>query len=386
MRDIYHFDILHSFNSIYYKDIFNLSDINDSELAIKNKDIEETEYFYEIKKGKETYLLPSYALQDLPIKVIETIKISFKNKGFHKITRCQSVNIKAEQTMNYRDMIDKWLDYEHEEPELWKLWKIIIDTAYCSRINIRIMTHPGWGKDSPITVLRELRGDCVTVNKPSLAKLKYLLSNKNKIIGINEVQNVKGNDMEDLAKYMEDSGDFKPEYENPKRSSGHALERCDIRNLSTLIFYNFPDEDIGEDNSTLFDSIFHDKIKSRIFPLLFKGGTKTITACKQNFGHITDKITNDEILYLTNWIRAHKFYENKYPTGTEKFTRRYHLKNTRWERNIQAILARVDMYCDNQEEFNHFEDLLLSCHKEYLDYIDKKKTHTGYEGITEEVI
>jgi hypothetical protein len=85
-----------------------------------------------------------------------------------------------------------------------------------------------------------VRGDCSSINKPSYAKLKYILSSKCKLLGMNEVQNLKAEDKDNIAKYYEETGDFKPVFVGDKRATHGTTESCNIENHSSMTFYNFP--------------------------------------------------------------------------------------------------------------------------------------------------
>lgn len=371
---LWHYDNLEQWNEKYYKDVFLLTHLIGDEIAIGGE--EERGYFYIAKKDKTMYLIPSEIVEigDIPFVSLATSKIAYKGKAFKVVKEIKSVVLREEQTMTYRKMIDDWMDYDHEEKERFVLWKIIVDTAFTSRINVRILTYPGWMKDSVLFTLSRLRGNCFSVNKPSLAKLKFLLNNSTKVLGLNEVQKLEETQKLDLAKFYEDTGDFKTQYINPTRSTGGTTEICKINNMSTLTFSNFPDskKNYEEQKKEVFDNIFDPKIRSRIFPLLFRGGSETLPACRQRFGNITKKIKEEDIAQITIWLRNHIFYENHGSelSNKKKFENKYSIKNNRWDRNFQSICERLKLYSDSQEEFDKWTKLLYSCHKEYLNFVD----------------
>ena len=240
---------------------------------------------------------------------------------------------------------------------------------------MRVLTYPGWMKDSVLFTLSRLRGSCFSVNKPSLPKLKFLLNNSTKVLGLNEVQQLELHQKLDLAKFYEDTGDFKTQYINPTRGTKGTTEICKINNMSTLTFSNFPDskKSYESQKEEIFDNIFDPKIRSRIFPLLFKGGTETIPACKQRFEHLTTKLDDVGVIQITNWLRNHIFYENNgYRLANKKdFKNKYIIQNNRWDRNFQSVCERLKLYSNSQGEFDRWTALLYSCHNEYLDFVNK---------------
>ncbi len=373
-QDLWHYDVLEQWNEEYYKDVFLPTHLTGDEIAIGSED--ERVFFFTAKKDNKMYLIPSEIIQDdeIPFKLNKAEKIGVKGKAFWKVDDITCVSIRAEKTMSYKEMINSWMDYEHENKESFILWKIITDTFYCSRINVRVVTYPGWLKDSVPFTLSRLLGNCFTINKPSLAKLKYLLNNSTTGLCLNEIQKLESKEKIDLAKFYEDVGDFKTIYTNPTRASSKVQEQCNIKNLSTFTFSNFPDSNRSyeEQKKDVFDNIFEPKVRSRIFPLLFVGGNEKNPACKQRFNHVTERITKEQVEEITQWMRNYKYYEkNGQELSLKKhFKNSYSMKNTRWDRNFQAICQRIKLYCDTQEEFDKFVKLLYDCNKEYVLWVN----------------
>lgn len=370
---LWHYDYLDQWNESYYKDVFLQMHLTGDEVAIGKED--EREFYYVAKKDKQNYLIPSDLIEkgEIPFKALNTYKIGYRGKAYIMISEYKCIAIRAEKSMSYKQLINSWMDYEHEEKDRFTLWKIIVDAAYVSRINVRVLTYPGWMKDSVLFSLSRLRGNCSSINKPSIAKLKYLLTDTTQVLGLNEIQKLDDKNKSDLASFYEDIGDFKTEYINPTRAASGATEMCKISNLSTLTFSNFPSskKSVEEQQKELFDNIFDPKIRSRIFPILFKGGTEIMPACKQRFGHITEKITQPEVDQITDWLRNHRYYENNWREviSQKNFKKNYFIGNTRWDRNFQAISDRIMLYSETQEEFDKFTKLLYYCHLDYLEYM-----------------
>ena len=365
-KDLFHYDRIHQFSTRYYHDVFLPTEVVGDEMSVKIGDV--PFYFYPMKKGKTNYLLPSGFIDKLPIAVSKTKKISFRSKAYVMIDQAHSVKIVAERKMSYYDFINSWLDYEHEQPDLLIIWKIITDCAYADRINIRAISFPGWLKDSPLGVLGQLRGDCIAVNKPSYAKLKCEIAAGNKVLALNEVQDLEIKDYRSLAKYYEDTGDFKPIFINDTLGK----DRIELHNHSSMTFYNFPE---GTDEK-IWDEIFAPKIRSRIFPILLTGGTHKITACKQTWGTVDDELSDIEYDEIKNFLRTHKWYENadncSIEANLKPWTPKHTFKNTRWNRNYQAICKRIKLYARTEIEYHKFEEVLYQAHDQYMIYVDSK--------------
>jgi len=372
-KELWHYDRLSQWENQYYKNVMLPVNLTGDEIAVGTDD--DKQFFYVAKKDKKLWVIPSEIIDkgEIPFLIKNSAKMGIRGKVFQAVTNYQDVSIKSDKTMSYKEMIDNWMDYEHEVREKYILWKIIVDCAYNSRVNVRVITHPGWMKDSPLFTLGRLKGNCFAVNRPTLAKLKYLMNDSTRILGLNEIQKLKTEEIEHLAKFYEDIGDFKTQYVNPSRSSAGVSEMCNISNISTLTFSNFPasNKDFDAQKEELFDFIFHPKIRSRIFPIMFDGGTETEPACKERFPHVTAKLTQEQHDEITNWLRNFIYYEQngRELAGKKEFKNGYFMKNNRWDRNFQAICERIKLYCDTQEEFDKMTKLLYDCHQAYLDYV-----------------
>jgi hypothetical protein len=298
------------------------------------------------------------------------MKIPFKNKGYHLITNVKSVKFLSKQTMNYKNYIDNMLPYEHENPEEWTVWKVITDVAYRSRINVRAISYPGWGKDSPLVVLSLLRMDVASADKPSYPKLKWMLSNKNKIIGLNEVQAIMAEEKRHLAKFYESTGAFEPAVVFDKRATNGVEEVAELENVSSMTFYNIPENP----DEALFDDCFHPKVAGRVFPLMLTGGSHKVTALKEGFTDNITSISDDEVLAINEIVNNQKYYEDEWQEvlkGREEWKIKHSFNNNRWQRNYVTICNGLKMYSYSEEEFSKWEEVLWNMHKNYQDFLFK---------------
>jgi len=370
---LYHYSRLSLYNSKKYDKIFLETHISSDEIALKDPDTDEHNYYFPLKKNKVNYLLPTDWKADLPLKVTESVKIPFRNKGYHLIVGIKSVSFSSEKTMTYKEYINNFLPYNHENPNEWTVWKIITDVAYRNRINIRAISYPGWGKDSPLMVLSLIRMDVATADKPSYPKLKYMICAKNKVIGLNEIQALDSEEKKNISKFYETVGAFEPTLVFDKRATGGTSESAELENLSSMTFYNFP----KSENERIFDDpeVFHPKVMSRIFPLLLTGGTHKVTAMKESFSENVRDITKDEINDINIFTKNNKYWEDNGASElsdvkkTWKLNRKFN--NNRWERNYVTICDGLKLYSDTEEEFHKWETVLLNMHNNYQDFVEQ---------------
>ena len=371
-KENFYYDKIIEYNRKRYEGILNSNNISGDEIAIKNKETEEEEFFFPLKKDKINYLLPSEQVDQLPLKIIDTEKMSWRSKAYERIYSIKSIKINGQQTMSYKQWIDSFLPFDHVVPKEFLVWKIVCDVAYRKRINIRAISYPGWLKDSPLVILSMLRGDVSTVNKPTFAKLKYILSGHNKLLGMNEVQNIKAEEKYPLQKYYEDVGDFKPKFIGDSRATHGTREEVDITNHSSMTFYNFP----SKEDEQLFDDVFEPKILSRIFPLLLDGGSHTDTPCKEKFGLVEGHITEEDFEEMTEYLKNHVWFEENDLLDKEEKTHWKHnieFKNTRWQRNFDTIAEGIKRYAETKEEFIELVGVLKNMHDNYIKFITQRK-------------
>ena len=84
-KELFFYDKIVAFNEKRYAGILNLNNITGDEICIKNKETEEEEFFFPLKKDKVNYLLPSDKLLELPLKIVETEKMSWRSKAYERI-------------------------------------------------------------------------------------------------------------------------------------------------------------------------------------------------------------------------------------------------------------------------------------------------------------
>lgn len=393
MNRAWHYDRIEQFRERFYKGILTEDFLTGEELAIQGK-AKYPSFFFEAKREKVRYLIPSKLILEghMPIEVTDEIKIGVKGKAYIKVNKCRSVKIVPERTMTYTEMISSWMDYEHLEKERFTLWKVITECAYSSRINVKVITFQGWMKDSPLFTLFRLVGYCKSINKPTLAKLKYELKDDTLVLGLNEVQKLKEEKAQDLSSFYEDIGDFKTVWVNPSRGSAGSREMCSTKNLSTLTFFNFPDSKLSveEQRGQIIDFcpiLGHPKIRSRLFPLMFSGGSEDSPACKETFGHVEDDISEEEFQYLRGWIKNFLWYKihGSNLANQKDYPVKYSIRNNRWNRSYQAICQRLKLLAQDVDQFKYWEELLYRSHMSYVDYI-KNFSHSEPMIVKEEFI
>jgi len=389
--NIWHYDNLVMFRERLYNNGITEEHLTNEEIGVHPKGQQYPDFYFIAKIDRSKYLVPSFLVENnnLPILVTKKVKINVKGKAYYKIIEYDTLRIKAEQLMSYREMINSFMNIEHQKMALFTIFKIINDCAFDERINIEIITYPGWLKTSLMVCYNELLGYSYCIDKPSYAKLKLFLKDSTKVIGLDEINKINDDDAMDIASYIEATGDFRPRWINPKRAVEGVKEGCSLFNISNEMFYNFPKSDDEEPKKSLryFHPILgHPKINRRLFSLLFEGGSEDDPAVKSKM--IKPKDFDDEKFnFLMKWVKTKLFYsdsKNRIKILKQKgFKKVLKLKNHTWDTNFDTICDHLMLYAKDQKEYEQMEQLVYNAHKSYWKYIFNLKE--GEKTIFEKV-
>lgn len=364
---IFHNDCIQKFNNELYDNIFTAENITSKHKAIKLKN--DKFYGYFLEKEKVQYFMFSEQLEDLPFKVTEFEETDYKGEVFRVITGIKSINIPAEKKMSFRKLVDTMPAFTHTNPTHFTLYKIIAMAAYMDRINVRISTDAGFGKDSVVGIIQQLVDSTVNIYGATFAKLEYSLINK--LMILNEMGNLKNEEKFSMQEFLLATGAYFNTYTKRTRKTSTTQEQYDISRLSLMIFYNLPSYYVGKAQE-YFDQIFTRAVIHRFIPFVFEGRLTT------KFEKIidVDKITNEnkdvykDVIATLNHFRYNNIGDIEYSIP-ESVVFSDELK--RYERTFNVILKYVAEYSLTQEEFNSLATELYNCYKNYDGLTVKEK-------------
>lgn len=379
MSDVFNYMKIQAYNDEKFEGIIDINANIGDEMSIKNPKYDKVKapdepqrlYYYPIKVGLVNYLLDSDSIQHLPIKIIESQKITVSNKGYEKIIRAVPVSIKAQKTMEYRDYINQYMNYEHMVPMEWIVWKIICERSIADNMFIRAISYPSWGKTSTFYVMSLLRNDIEILDNNTYARMKYSLSAKPKVLVFDEVDDITTETQRSLSKAFRNCGDGRGRVTNDTRASSGVAEVFDLESTSIVALSNFPSTTSGK----FFDTNFHPKIRSRLFPLLLDGGDHNISPMLTKHKHERKHITRDEKAILDDNLKNSKHYELHWyaeleEAGKLEWKPRHVFKDTRWSQTYETICNGLKLYADTEEIFHKLEEVLYRMHNNYLQFTD----------------
>lgn len=357
-----HNDSLSRFGEKLYKDILTIDHIDGKKTVIKVDDVKYYGYFLE--KNKKIYFLQdneqANVLDRLPILVKDMMEIDYNRKVFYFIKRADSVKIPCAKKMELRQLVDTIAPFNHTNPRHFLLYKIMTIAAYTSRINYRVISPRGFGKDSGLCAIRDLLGNISNIYGATFAKLEYSL--KHKHIVFNEMGNLKSEDRHNMQQFLLAVGAFFNQYIKKSRATEDTKENYDISKLSLGVLYN-PPKYYLEKGQEFFDTMFTEAVLNRFMPFYMEGLLNESFTSEYDVEEIVTehmplyKDLISTLLYLSTDNPKNKYEMPKIVAFDEK-TRRY-------ERSFYKIVDYISEYSNSEQEYTELVTELYSCYTRY---------------------
>ena len=395
-----HYDVLSRFNEHIYNGFISSIHLKE-EVAVKGNEFWLAEY------NKQKYLLPLDIVSHLPIVVSSYDIVKYRGKLYRAVQEYKTVKVTPEKRMSFRELVD-WFDYKLsdtktvmvlgrrksepytlEELERNKkhflLFKIFMLGAEIGRVNFRVSTAPGFGKDSIVQLLGFLMNDAVSISPRSVASIEYRLVNK--LLVLNELSALESGQRDVIWKMLELVGDYKNVYEKSTRASSGTFDQYDISKLSLTIFYNRKEDyEIAGKGDKFFDNIFGSAIQDRFIPFKFEG-----TIDKKQF-RTTPKFNEWEnykeeylsVIKTIWWYRYHYLEEvAPYEDLINEFVDTNEFLMGRHPLSFYKLAQFMALYAENETDL---KQLMNDAYKAYLSYYGANvKQQTLNDGLVEEV-
>ena len=367
---LFHVDCVSEFNNQLFDGVFTTANITSKKKCIPIGEAGDTFYGYFLEKNKESYFALDSYVKQLPFRITKSTETDYKGDVFHAIEDVTEITIPAEKRMSFRDLIDLVPAFKHNRPDHWTLYKILSITAWCDRINARISTDAGFGKDSVANILSALVNSTANMYGATFAKLEFVL--KNRLIVLNELGNLKKDDKIQMQEFLLAVGAFFNEYNKRTRKTNSTQEQYDISELSLLIFYNLPDYYTSK-GQEYFDQMFQRAVVNRVMPFVFRGQLTTAFESNINSKEMVEfgKETYKNVIATLHYFKENNLTDVKWKVKPSDFPFSDDLK--RYERTFSTILKYVAEYSETQEEFDKLSKELYNCYKTYDDMINKEK-------------
>ena len=361
-KNAFHNDSLKYFNEKLYKNILTTSNIVSREQSYNFKDKGEIQgYRLEKHNDIKTYFLKSEDIKSLPLKVVKTMKDTFRTDVLHIVTNCNTVKIPSEKTTSFRNIVNWVCNFEHDKEVHWKLYKIVILTGLIDRINFRVQTPAGFGKDSVVNAVIELVNKTANIYGATFAKLEYYLLNK--FLFFNEIGGLKEVDRQNFQTFFLETGDFSNTYNKHSRKTSKTKEKYDISKTSVGIASNI-NLYYNEKGLDCFVQMFTRAVNNRFLPLKFDGVLTQDFSENFNVDNVISKNQTfyKKVISTINWFRDnHRTLE---PTDWHyNPTRDFGYGTNRLKMSFERICKYISYYATSKEEYVSLTDELFKCYK-----------------------
>lgn len=373
-KEMLYYDCLSNFKSSFYKALLTQDNLVGTELKINKLDFPDGSskdranfWGWQLEKNGIKYLLPSRDDRNNQINVYDLLpfiaedleKVSAKGVVYFLIRKPITAKLRPLKTMTFKQLVDVLSNLQHTNPTHQKLWWFIGLTSMMDRANFRLSTPPGFGKDSVVDTLGCLIGSAATIENPTIAKLEFMTMYK--WLVVNEINDIPKAEWKIIEQFLLAVGAHKPESTKHSRAqSGGVKETLNLKEFSISLTYN----DINNYKAVkeYMDFVSKTAVLDR-FPAFRLVGSIT-----EDFNKPLDvqKIVKEnfdnykELAYNISYYKLNKAKELK----------RFEVKGlkiikSRWKTNIGRLLQTIDLYCENQEEFNEWVEVINNSLEDY---------------------
>ena len=349
------------FNFSVYHNVVTEDDVMGDEIAVPLTTGSDRHPGYVLKSGLKRFFLRTEDVELLPIRVKGTYRIIDGKNVYHVVNNFSSVSVKGEDSMSFRKLIDSFCPFIHTEPDQWVVWKIICVGAYVSRINFRLATNQGFGKNSVADSLRDLTNNVARIDKATFAKLEYVL--RFPFIVCNEVAGLSANEKKEFESFGLSAGDFSNKYTKRSRKSHGTKEIYDISKLSLGFTYNNKEfyERVKREG---FDATFPEQFLDRFLPLKMTGFLDVKQFSREGERNYEKEMQENMKLYQDLVRKLVHLMEHP---PLERFHVDYDFGNRgRYERSFQSICLFISLYAKDKDEFIKLSNVLWKCYQAYL--------------------
>ena len=334
---------------------------------------------WQLHKDGDTYLISNsdkegnkVSIKDiLPIVPAIVEKVANNGKVYKYVRKYNTVKFQSIKKYSFRDLVDFLSDIPHTNIIHRKLATILGISSLLDRANFRLSTPPGFGKDSIVDTLGNLMGGCATIENPTLAKLEREASLQD-WLAVNEVVDIAKGDWRLIEQFLLAAGAFKPTITKRSRAFGGVGETIYISKFSISLMYN--DVDCYPNADKYFDMVTKKAVIDRFVPFRLYGTFRT------NFTEIdtidVEQFVKENTSIYKDLLYTLTYYSNNAQQELSNYNsdKLMQLK-PRWKTNILKLLKYIDLYCENQEEFDEWIGIINSCIKDYEAMINYPAFH-----------
>lgn len=314
------------------------------------------------RKNRDTQIIENINIKDiLPFKPSDVQKVAYKSQVYYLVNKPITARFKSEKKMSFRDLVDYFCLLNHTNPKHRKLMIFLAMASMLDRMYFRLSSPPGSGKDNIVDTFGALVGGCSAITQPTLAKLEFRTTYK--WLVVNEVVDIGKAEWRLIEQFLLDAAAHKPSIEKHSRAQDKSKEMMDISSFSLSLFYN--DITMYPEVDKYIDVVTKKAVLDR-FPAFRVYGKFT-----EDFNSIrtidVKKLVLENMNVYKDIIYTFTYYKNNLNTELHyyKLDKLRKNDNSRWLTSMGRLLKIVDLYCESQEEFDSWVQVINESTKDY---------------------
>lgn len=385
-----HYDNLSTFKHERFKDLLTVEhlipgEISTNKLTLTDGSEKKNANFWgwKFEKDGKKYLLASRRdIKDNDGKIISTEeikieellpiiagdlqKVSIRGEVYYKINKVSSAKFKSIKCMSFRELIDTFCSLEHSNPKHQKLYWFLATASMFDRCNFRVSTPPSFGKDSGVYTIGSLVGSAATIENPTLAKLEWMTTYK--WLVVSEIVDISKPEWKIIEQFLIATGAHKTEVTKHSRAMLSGVKDIlKLKNFSLSLIYN----DITDypEMKDYIDFISKKAVLDR-FPA-FRLYGNYLEDFNQTIATDTNKFIKEHFNDYMELIYTFTYYKDNILKELKRFNADKLVDMPqRWKTNIGRLLMIIDLYCQSQEEFDEWIEVINDSIKDYKDMLD----------------
>lgn len=392
LMEIWNTKVIKAFADLNYDKILYPENIEGPEtyITVDKKHIEGYE-FMKLHKGNKhptRYFVRSMDIKNLPmiIKNEGFFKVHCRNRVYRVIKDIQSIRIKPQKILNWREIIDGFGIPEHTCPPHYLIYRMKrLYGRTSSQFYQRAISESAFGKDKVVEMYRLLLHKVTVISDPTTAKLFYSVCH-NEDITINELPDDKNKtDFIKFCNLMMRIGDKSNLIDNRARATSGSTEVADLSKVSVAFTHNVPSYYHAAGKKGWYQ-VFPYNVYNRYYPNLYKGFLQARFPKNMNYTELAQKYTpfyrawiKSVMWYAENWDSLGNLYDDvdlkqfQFGKGEERF-----------REHFIDFSKCVSHYAKDKNEYFEILQVDYESYKEYSQIVDIMKTEKKF--AQEEVI
>lgn len=335
-------------------------------------------------KDKIKYLIGPKNFTQLPIKVKAYNEWKCREDVVYVPTDATGFRVIPKHSINFRELVDSFAPFEHSMSDDYIVMKISCLMADIGRTYMCMVTEPNGGKSSLFKLLHAINNRTPVYQPRSIPGCLNKITGDGNIVW-DDIINVPSDPrkaMEDMSMQIADGSSV---YHNGAMKS-HQTKTKYLTPLQSLTFLYNDVKNYAKPEKKYFDVIFENNgaMDDRYLKMFFKG--RLLQKFHRDFD-ITGTANKNQAYYIAMAKELLYLKEHKQSGG---YTKRWNHNSllslkSRKRLSYDEICWGVDMYCESQEEYDKFIQILDSSIIDYKSMLADAGLIVGKTAVDEDV-